>query len=142
MVLKAMLAANSFQIWKAFDKKLKQWKTPWHGLRVDKYKILMVTTWSSFRSKRLAFQSPVTWTFRFYQAQFQFHILKVLVKAVFDQCYCRTGVNFLPQTSGLPKHTFVSFEVVHWAIENVDGIDSINDACVYLEVRLLIFPII
>ena len=48
--------------------------------------------------------------------------------------YCRNGVNFLPEKNGLPKHTFISLEAVHWAIDKVEGINSIKKACDHLEV--------
>ena len=47
----------------------------------------------------------------------------------------RSGISFLSEKSGLPKHTFLSFEAVHWAIDNIEGIDSVKAACDYFEVN-------
>uniref|UniRef100_A0A8C9S1F0 DEP domain containing 5, GATOR1 subcomplex subunit n=1 Tax=Scleropages formosus TaxID=113540 RepID=A0A8C9S1F0_SCLFO len=35
---------------------------------------------------------------------------------------CRTGVQLLPEQKGLPPHCFISAEVVHWLVNNVEGV--------------------
>lgn len=36
--------------------------------------------------------------------------------------YYRTGVQLLPEQKGLPLNCFISAEVVHWLVNNVEGV--------------------
>lgn len=36
--------------------------------------------------------------------------------------YHRTGVQLLPEQKGLPLNCFISAEVVHWLVNNVEGV--------------------
>lgn len=41
---------------------------------------------------------------------------------VFALWYPRTGVQLLPEQKGLPLNCFISAEVVHWLVNNVEGV--------------------
>ena len=35
---------------------------------------------------------------------------------------CRTGVQLLPEQQGLTPNCFISAEIVHWLVNNVEGV--------------------
>uniref|UniRef100_A0A8C5CAZ6 DEP domain-containing protein n=1 Tax=Gadus morhua TaxID=8049 RepID=A0A8C5CAZ6_GADMO len=39
-----------------------------------------------------------------------------------SMCVCRTGVQLLPEQKGLPRSCFISAEVTHWLVNNVEGV--------------------
>lgn len=39
-------------------------------------------------------------------------------------CCSRTGVQLLPEQKGLPLNCFISAEVVHWLVNNVEGVTT------------------
>uniref|UniRef100_H2ZF92 DEP domain-containing protein n=1 Tax=Ciona savignyi TaxID=51511 RepID=H2ZF92_CIOSA len=45
----------------------------------------------------------------------------------------RCGVNFVPESAGLPIYTFVSLEAIFWATSNVGGLMGLKDACMLFE---------
>lgn len=51
--------------------------------------------------------------------------------------FFRSGLTFLLEKEGIPKHTFVSVDAVHWSVDNVDGINSIKEACDHFDVSLI-----
>lgn len=47
----------------------------------------------------------------------------------------RTGVQLLPEQKGLPLSCFISAEVVHWLINNVEGVTTQGIAVDLMQVR-------
>jgi len=55
-------------------------------------------------------------------------------KAIVDAMKSSTrGMDFLGKVNGLPPYTFVSFEAVAWAIEQIEGIKTDKEAIELLE---------
>lgn len=57
------------------------------------------------------------------------HVLYFLFGEHFFRLHCvcafwyyRTGVQLLPEQKGLPLNCFISAEVVHWLVNNVEGV--------------------
>lgn len=51
-------------------------------------------------------------------------------------CY-RTGVQLLPEQKGLPLNCFISAEVVHWLVTNVEGVATQGMAVDIMQVGIL-----
>lgn len=49
--------------------------------------------------------------------------------------YHRTGVQLLPEQKGLPLNCFISAEVVHWLVNNVEGVATQGMAVDIMQVR-------
>jgi len=47
----------------------------------------------------------------------------------------RTGVQLLPEQKGLPLNCFISVEVVHWLVNNVEGVATQGMAVDIMQVR-------
>uniref|UniRef100_A0A673B6F6 DEP domain containing 5, GATOR1 subcomplex subunit n=1 Tax=Sphaeramia orbicularis TaxID=375764 RepID=A0A673B6F6_9TELE len=52
-----------------------------------------------------------------------------------DLLYDRTGVQLLPEQKGLPFNCFISAEVVHWLVNNVEGVATQGMAVDIMQVR-------
>lgn len=50
--------------------------------------------------------------------------------------YYRTGVQLLPEQKGLPLNCFISAEVVHWLVTNVEGVATQGMAVDIMQVGL------
>lgn len=48
----------------------------------------------------------------------------------------RTGVQLLPEQKGLPLNCFISAEVVHWLVTNVEGVATQGMAVDIMQVGL------
>ena len=53
-------------------------------------------------------------------------------------CVCRTGVQLLPEQKGLPRSCFISAEVTHWLVNNVEGVATHIMAVEIMQVLILI----
>lgn len=60
-----------------------------------------------------------------------FYLLFLLVAAL----ELRTGVQLLPEQKGLSPCCFISAEVVHWLVSNVDGVQTQAMAIDIMQVR-------
>lgn len=49
--------------------------------------------------------------------------------------YHRTGVQLLPEQKGLPLNCFISAEVVHWLVNNVEGVATQGMAVDIMQVQ-------
>lgn len=56
-----------------------------------------------------------------------------------DLLYNRTGVQLLPEQKGLPLNCFISAEVVHWLVNNVEGVATQGMAVDVMQVRDFFF---
>lgn len=64
---------------------------------------------------------------------FSLHLLKTF-------CICvlyRTGVQLLPEQKGLPLNCFISAEVVHWLVNNVEGVATQGMAVDIMQARVV-----
>lgn len=54
-----------------------------------------------------------------------------------ERCFgChRTGVQLLPEQKGLPLNCFISAEVVHWLVNNVEGVATQGMAVDIMQVQ-------